>query len=207
MTKDEISILTTATSHFKQIRNIIAEIDDMLKKKIRIENVEFPSNIFLKKTSLLQSYFDNLRHQQLNTIYPNILWSSLFLTAYATFESALDLLSDYYHLLKNINISPNELKDRGVKRSEKYLTKLVFLKYPTDSHNWDSINELADIRHCIIHANGIVSQYNNSKTVYSIVEKYSEIKIDNDHIVLTKDFVFLFTTLCENFLVKLMQIN
>ena len=207
MTKEETSILTTAISHFKQICNVIEEIEDMLKKKTRIEKVEYPPILLFGKTSLLKFHYDRMRHQQLNTIYPNILWSSLFLTVYATIESALDLLSDYYHLDQNINIAPNELKDRGLKRSEKYLTKLAGFKYPDDSQNLKLINELADIRNCIIHANGIVSQSSNSKKVNDIVEKYSDIKIEYDQIVLTKVFVMLFTTSCEKFLVELTQIN
>ncbi len=205
--KEANTILENTVSHFKQIQNIAADLEQMLETQIIGENLVETIKLFPTDSSIPQMFFNELRYQQFNIIYPNILWSSLFLTAYANLESSLDLLSDYYFISKNLNISPKDLKDRGIARSKKYLTKLVGLKFPDDTKDWDSINEVAYIRHCLIHANGIVSQTNDNEKIHSVVKKYPEIKIENDHIIITKDFVNSFTSWCENLLLSLQLFN
>jgi len=207
MTKEANTILENTVSHFKQIQNMAIDIEQMLITQVSNENIVDTTELFSTDTTIPQMFFNELRYQQLNIIYPNILWSSLFLTAYANLESCLDLLSDYYFDIKNLNISPKDLKDRGIQRSQKYLTKLVNLNFPSDTNEWESIKKVVCIRHCLIHANGIVSQFNEPKTICSVVEKYSEIRIENDHIIITKEFVKLFTTWCEKLLLFLQLRN
>jgi hypothetical protein len=207
MIKEANTILENTISHFKQIQYMAADIEQMLETQIIGEKLVETIKLFPTDSSIPQMFFNELRYQQLNIIYPNILWSSIFLTAYAILESSLDLLSDYYFRSKNLNISPKDLKDRGITRSKKYLTKLVGLKFPDNTRDWDSINEVAYIRHCLIHANGIVSQTNDNEKIYSVVKKYPEVKVENDHIIITKDFVSLFAAWCEKFLISLQLSN
>lgn len=201
--KEANKILETTVTYIKQIQNIADDIEQMLKTQIKIENIVETNDLFSTESSIPQMYFNELRYQQLNIIYPNILWSSLFLTAYANLESSLDLLSDYFFHKTNLNISPEDLKDSGIKRSKKYLVKLVGLNFPYDRIEWKSIIEVAHIRHCIIHTNGIVSQYRNINTINSVIHKYQEIRIEDDHIIITKEFVRLFTTWCEHLLLSI----
>lgn len=207
MPKEADTILETTGSHFKQIHNIADDIEQMLKTQISNENIVETKELYSTDTSIPQMFFNELRYQQLNVIYPNILWSSLFFTAYANLESSLDLLSDYYFVIKNLSKSPKDLKERGIKRSEKYLTKFAGLKFPDDTNDWKSINKVSRIRHCLIHANGIVSQSNHSKEINNVVKQYPEIIIDNDHIIITKNFVNLFTSWCEKLLLSVQLHN
>jgi len=211
MEKEESLIFSTAISRFAQIRDVVSEVDDMLKTKIKIEKLDVSpaATLMLGKSSWLDYLLNNMRHKQLSVDFPNMLWSSLFFTTFATFEAVLDSLSYYHHMYKKINIGPNDLKDSGIKRSKKYLIKLADLKYPKDSQPWDEIEKLVDIRHCLMHANGNVKIYKNSKKIFSIINKYSKSKIEiiDDFIVLKKEFVMLFTNLCHKFLIGLWQIN
>lgn len=207
MPNEANTILENTVSHFKQIRSMAIDIEQMLKTQVNNENIVETTELFSTDSTIPQMFFNELRYQQLNIIYPNILWSSLFLTAYANLESCLDLLSDYYFDTKSLKISPKDLKDRGIQRSKKYLTKMVGLEFPDNTNDWESINKVARIRHCLIHANGIVSQSNDSIEIYSVVQQYSAIRIDNDHIIITKDFVDEFTTWCEKLLLFLQLHN
>lgn len=203
MTKDANKILDNAISHIEQIQNMLDDFDNCLTQQIINEKIVDTSELFSPDASIPEMYFNELRYQQLNIIYPNTLRSSLFLTAYGTFESSLDILSDYYFANNRLGISPKELNDKGITRSEKYLTKLVGLNFPSDRDEWKSIKEVADIRHCIIHANGIVSQYTKANVINLLVRKYSGISIENDHIIIEKDFIKLFTDWCKNILILL----
>jgi hypothetical protein len=186
MTKDAITILNNTITHIEQIQNMLDDFDNCLSQQIKNEKIVDTSELFTRDASIPEMYFNELRYQQLHVIYPNTLRSSLFLTAYGTFESSIDILSDYYFANNKLRISPKDLNDKGITRSEKYLTKLVDLNFPSDRDEWKSIKELADIRHCIIHANGIVSQYTKSDVINLLVKKYSGISIENDHLIIEK---------------------
>jgi hypothetical protein len=210
MTSAANAIIITSITQLKQIRSIVGEVDNMLHNKKVLENlgdIDLSSNKFSEQSSLIQTLAKYLRNQQLSIVYPNLLWSSLFLTSYSTLESTLDMLSDYYAKEKNIDIQPKELKDSGIKRSEKYLSKLVKIKFPAKKDNWKSINDVSCIRHCIVHANGNIHQSNKPETIHEVVKKYDQLKIRYDHIVITKEFVLLFIDWCEMFFQQLMQSN
>ncbi len=174
-----------AKSNIQDIRASAFEVDDLLKREASKYN---PTSLLKLQTEMMKydntAYgfakimFDSMRHRQLYYQYPNIIWSSLFLSAYGYFESALDILSDYYFEKKELDIKPRDLRYTGLKRSEFYLLKVARIKFPANKHNWDSINKVAPIRHCLIHANGVIEQSNESEKIKSIVKDCSKLEVN-----------------------------
>ena len=197
MTKDAIEILDKAIDSIDHIDQMLIELESYLKKQIKNENIVEPSGLLFQSGSLAATLLNNLRYQQLNIIFPNTLWSSLFLTLYGIFESTLDILSDYYFENNDLNFSPKELNYKGISRSEIYLRKMVGINFPSDIEQWESIKESADIRHCIIHANGIVDQFNKASSINMLVKKYPGISIEHNHLIIRKQFVETFIFWCR----------
>jgi hypothetical protein len=203
MTKDAIEILDNAIDNIDHIDHMLLELETYLKKQIQDENIVEPSGLLFGSGSIASRLLNNLRYDQLNIIYPNTLWSSLFLTIYGIFESTLDILSDYFFENNNLSFSPKELNYKGISRSEIYLKKMVGINFRSDLEQWESIKESADIRHCIIHANGIVNQYNKGNVINSLVEKYPGISVEHNHLIIKKQFIESFISWCRVIFIQL----
>ena len=71
MPNEANTILENTVSHFKQIQNMALDIEQMLITQVSNENIVETTELFSTDSTIPQMFFNELRYQQLNIIYPN----------------------------------------------------------------------------------------------------------------------------------------
>ena len=80
-----------------------------------------------------------------------LLFRSLFIAVYARFEIYLHNLCNALRESESLQLKPNDLHDKGITRSQKYLKKVACLNFPDNTKEWQAIKLLADIRNDLVH--------------------------------------------------------
>ena len=87
--------------------------------------------------------------------YCQVLFMSVFISIYALFEKYLDDLCKDICNSENLALTPNKLKEKGIKRSQIYLKKVAGLCFPDNKQEWSIILGLSDLRNKFVHNAGI----------------------------------------------------
>lgn len=81
--------------------------------------------------------------------FPSLQRRSALLTLCGFFEHELDKLCILYKKEKNFKLSLSDLKDKGVERSTAYLAKIANIDTFKNSHEWQQIKKIQNIRNII----------------------------------------------------------
>ena len=135
-----------------------------------------------------EMYADDYR--QLKEIFPNILWSSLFITCYLLLESSLDILCEKLCKTTQQSSKPSNLKDKGITRSRKYLNNVINIKFPDKTTHWQEIKHYNLIRNIIVHEDGKVGETKKDKIVETYINQKKSIDLDKlGHVQSVDDFI------------------
>lgn len=79
------------------------------------------------------------------------LLRSVFISSYATFEQNLDEIMLMEQKKHGVNISPNDLKHRGINRSIFYATNVLGQNIDTSKAHWKELMNLQEVRNHLVH--------------------------------------------------------
>jgi len=88
------------------------------------------------------------------------LYRSIFISAYACFEQNLDELCIMKAEKEGCTWKPNDLKDRGIARSIKFIQKSFSANIENDREPWSALNRLNSVRNHLVHYG---PHFNNSE--------------------------------------------
>lgn len=101
-------------------------------------------------------------HWKLYDVFPNLLWNSVFNTAYATFENHLTSLCNIFEKGATHNIKLGDLSGKGIEKAKIYLSKVIGIKNVFNSTEWEEIKNASKVRNILAHTSGKLD-LNNSK--------------------------------------------
>ena len=106
--------------------------------------------------------------------FPRILYNSLLVSACSLLEYQLGVICRKIKADKGIPISWSDLKGEALARAKLYC-KLGKLEVSGDEPVWQEIDNYFDVRHCIVHCNGLVDEYREKdrKSLVSYLERKS----------------------------------
>lgn len=120
-----------------------------------------------------------------STEYPNILRKSFLITCYSILEHELIAQCKSQKKLKSLPIDVSDLRGGGADKAMKYL-KLVGVDLSKDK-SWKDIKNIQMIRNCIVHSDS-VSNCHNPDDIQKYIKTRKDISIENDEIILTKEY-------------------
>lgn len=98
------------------------------------------------------------------------LLRSVFISSYATFEQNLDEMMLMEQKKHGINISPNDLKHRGINRSIFYSINVLGRNIDTSKEHWKELMNLQEVRNHLVHYG---SEFSNSNEHKKRFDKFS----------------------------------
>jgi hypothetical protein len=133
--------------------------------------------------------FRSPEHWQLSEVFPEMLRSSLFNTAYSHLEVALN---DICLLVKrDYAVSVDDMKGKGIWRAKLYLQKVAQVPFPDQSQSWSGILVLNKFRNTFTHAYGVVPLDTSGDFARNFVKAHPDmLQIDRvNRVVLSGKFV------------------
>jgi hypothetical protein len=95
------------------------------------------------------------------------------LLAYSTFDEFMIVLTERLGINHKAPITPNDLRDRGVRRYRKFVHQVCGIDADRVVIDWGFLEDFAVVRNAIIHANGNRSHLSNAKQLEQVVERRS----------------------------------
>jgi len=113
-------------------------------------------------------------------------WSAL-LTVCSYFEHELDKLCRLYQSEKSFAITVDDLRDKRIDRSTRYLQKVVGLNVHRASQEWQEIKKIQKIRNDIVHRSG---KLRDDQEIADWMNKLKTLSRDDDgEIIVGKGFL------------------
>lgn len=94
------------------------------------------------------------------------------LVTYALLDELMTTLAKRMGQARGAKIAPSDLKDRGMRRYEKYVCDVCGVDRDKIKIDWSFLHDFSIIRNALIHANGNTSLLSNPKHLARLVEKY-----------------------------------
>lgn len=86
--------------------------------------------------------------------FPNLQRRSALITLFSFLEYQLDELCRLFANDQKLSVSLNDLKDKGIDRSYRYLKKVVGLPVDNSTSTWQNIKLIQGLRNEIVHNDG-----------------------------------------------------
>lgn len=122
--------------------------------------------------------------------FPNLLLRSTLVAFYSFSEVTLDDLCDRYARYMESSVSVSDLKDKGISRAKRYLSKLCGIDFGSLSR-WPELQKIAKVRNLITHADGRVTAENRHEML-SCIESCPFIRLDGDQLILSLEYLDYF---------------
>jgi len=118
---------------------------------------------------------------RLGETFPRILRYSLFVNTYSLLEQTLLRIAEHLQGSQKLDLSPSDLRDKGIMRARSYLKKVARVAFPDDGTNWKDIAALGDIRNTIVHEGGYFpDDHRKRQQIDALMTRWSsDISLDN----------------------------
>jgi hypothetical protein len=128
--------------------------------------------------------------------FPNLLLRSALVSFYTFAEVTLDTLCDRFtrHLKSSVSVA--DMKDKGISRAKRYLTKLCGLDFGS-LPPWAELKNIAEVRNLIVHANGCVST-NTRRELLLYIERSQFLRLDGQELILSLEYIDHFLDVIKN---------
>jgi len=130
-----------------------------LKEIIEITHNNIEENInkllYLSHKNIGNPYHSELimKVQEYNNIEP-LTYQSYLLSLYAIVEASLDRYCKVCEEKMNLNVSLEDLKDKGITRAITYLEKVVEIENIKSDDRWNKMKLINEMRNDFIHSSG-----------------------------------------------------
>ncbi|MBK5270335.1 MAG: hypothetical protein JJE22_04900 [Bacteroidia bacterium] len=146
------------------LEDFITSTDKYLKKelfqRIKIE----------KKLKNINSIYG--AENQLENVFPEILWRTTFLHIYNLAESSLDEICRNIQEVENYDLMISDMFGKGINRAALYLQKVAKKNQSFQTEYWYKLNDFNKIRNILVHSGAIVGI--NNKEIIRIINKYTD---------------------------------
>lgn len=138
-----------------ELTQFCAKVESSLKKELREHDKWVRSQA--AKTSperqdeVYEWYYDE--HRQLEDVFPSLFRGALFVFSYSVLEHNLDRLCRTVRGIGRLQLAPEDLADKGINRSRKYLEKVANMP-PIVGPEWEALTHYNKMRNAIAHAGG-----------------------------------------------------
>ena len=146
-----------------------------------LDAVEFNEKYFEEKLASL----DDEKKTELNTVRQS-LYRAVFISAFATLEQNLDEIACTAQLNKQINLSPTDLRHRGIRRSIVYAQKVLGRDLDITQEHWKDVFTLQEMRNHLVHQDPDLGQYGDKKSLYEKLAKSKFVSF-NPELSISKD--------------------
>jgi hypothetical protein len=137
-----------------------------------LEGSKVTDNHFKEKLSQAK---DRNEVGNINATRQSILRSS-FISAFSILEQNLDEIVNMQSDIPTIKIKPNDLKDRGIRRSITYANKVLGYNIDIKKSHWVNAFALQEVRNHLVHYG---SDFSNSTEHNKKYEKFSNLSLIN----------------------------
>jgi hypothetical protein len=168
---------------FRELARYAAAIERLLSE----EGARFSSQLSEQTRNMTEQqrhdYYESATDEfhNLERTFPRILRYSLFVQSYALFEDAVARVAEHYRDELALELSPSELKDKGIIRTKTYLKKVARKPFPDTMPEWQDILILNQIRNSIVHETGYFSEEKQLRQdIQSFIQKWADaVSFDN----------------------------
>lgn len=188
-------IIGVVTAKFNQLENLISILEGFLNGESGELN-SLLKVLFKPEKNLLEALAQNEYYYNISNLYPNILWSSIFLTAYSTFENSLTDICKFLQDGNSDDIKLNDLGHKGIHRAKVFIKKVVKLDFPDETEQWSFIKNSNLIRNCLIHGSGDLSQYKETDQIKRFITPAHGLREMENKLIVEKEFPLGFITRC-----------
>ena len=118
---------------------------------------------------------------RLGETFPRILRYSLFVNTFSLLEHTLLGIAHHLRYSQKLDLSPNDLRDKGIILAKTYLKKVAQVSFPDDGTDWADIGALNEIRNIITHGAGYFPEDHPKKQkIDALMTRWSsDISLDN----------------------------
>jgi hypothetical protein len=166
-------------------------------------------NVFLRnppKVKRNESLKDSIKcfvdqHAELyEEIFPNIIFQSYIISIVMLLEQIMKSYCSCLQESLNIKLSLRDLSGSLTDRFYKYCTKLGNMSFSSYIETWSDIKSIYEIRNCIVHSNGNIKDFHNSKTIQIFSDKYDLLKVsDHNFLIIDYHVSFKILSVCKEF--------
>lgn len=178
----------------EQLRSYASAVEQMLVEQMSKINGELQEHTAGKseeeREALLDWYGDEIVSFQYE--YPKILRYSLFVHSYRLLERKLLEIAIHYQQTRHLDLSPSDLRDKGIERARTYLKEVASVQFP-ETESWQDITTLQLMRNLIVHNEGELRKNHEKerRKIEGLVKKWmGDVAIEGGSIELSQKFVF-----------------
>lgn len=164
--------------------NALMQHCELVERMLRSEQVnlqaEFQKLAARPFDSDDSDYDDHLsdEHWMMHTVLPRLQWQSQLLTVYASVEHVLNEFCEVVRQKKGSKLSFKDLGGNGITRARNYLVKVGGIEQPFQTHKWQRIKLLSDVRNIVAHRRGEIDIAASKELVARLqVEENLEVRI------------------------------
>ena len=171
-------------SELEQLPNIYNDINEYFLE-------DYPNYLEESRRALK---FPNASEEELNKIYKMmkeyddqqsekldlLIWFSVFSYQYHIFEFVLNKSCDVIQTGLKIQLKLTDLRGLGIERSKLYLKKVCEVNFPDSNSYWNLILLFRQLRHNIIHNNGIVEDTEKNKVLINFIKARIDISLNEN---------------------------
>lgn len=184
-------------SYAASIEKQILDSVDKFHREKEVHVFEIDSEYGSDVVTTHQGLDDSTYH--LETIFedyfPNLQRRSALITLFSFLEYQLDKLCRLFATDQEFSISLSDLKDTGIDRSYRYLTKVVGLEIDNGTSTWRELKLIQGLRNAIVHDDGKLKKPETKKYVGASPHLFGddEVKIKegySEHVLEAFDIYF-----------------
>lgn len=160
MSRSSQAKLFNALEELSHIKDFYIESERRNEKALLGLERKFQKATEGKSEEYKQQYFDfkSLEFYYYEQIYPQLIRKTVFLQIYFTLENYIKTLCDVAQERRNLTVSYKDLHGQGIRKAEKYFTKVCNITEPFNSSNWKSIKAYNELRNVIAHNSSILNE-------------------------------------------------
>ena len=110
--------------------------------------------------------------------FPQLLRSSLFISAYSFLEQRLLDLCLHYQGKRDDQVLLEDLADNGIAKCKTYLKKVVRADFPESSHEWQQILKYNKLRNQLVHGGPRLPQGKKGEKLRNTVVQLADVTVN-----------------------------
>lgn len=189
------------------LRDYILELEDKFNHDLKMLRKKYENDIDLTgshieyDSSLSEYYSDELI--RIDNIFLRSFRYSAIVGIYSLLETSMNSLCG---ILKQMNKTIFDLggaEGDGIEGARLYLMKICKIDLSGSSQKWSEIQKLHEIRNFIIKGDGDISRVSDPEKIKHIIDQTQGLSLDDDHLVIEKQYVESAITWVEDYLQEL----
>ncbi|MBO2537637.1 hypothetical protein [Rummeliibacillus suwonensis] len=184
------SVLGFSEFLFMYKMDMLKELIEETEKSLSIELNNFERNLEDEARGYSQEqreeYFEYMSDEywKYKEEQPQIVRVSFFLQSYFSFEHFMFKVCNYFKAKSDIKLEVKDISGQGLEKAKIYISKVIGISSPFQSHYWAKIQYYNQIRNAFVHNAGKYDENNKKqgntlKNIHSIDVKNNEFILNN----------------------------